>query len=288
MSRTPRTHKAFALALIAVIVLAFMPARWLRWTSDVAGIVNVPLMPFRHMGLSLAGWLSPEHEVRIREFEGEQHLLQQYEELDRRYIAAQMRIAELEEQLVQIQQIPMTELDVPTRLLSASITARDPRSRTANVQINRGRQHGVVEGTIAVFGGVHLIGKVSSVDRVSSMVLPITNPDHGSLWAIVFPTDQPMTTVSDAVAIELRPRGDGAFVAEPQADVPISRGDLVRLAAMHDWPRSSLGMVIGVVESISNEQSLRKHVIVQPRYEAVHVPSVVLKIEDHDQEGRMR
>lgn len=287
MSRTlNRTHKAFVIALVIVTVLAFVPARLLGWTQDLARIVSVPLMPFRDLGTSLAGWLSPEREVRIRAFDGEQHLLQQYEELDRRYIAAQMQIAELEEQLSQIQQIPMTELDVPIRPVSARITARDPRSRTANVQINRGRHHGVRQDTVAVFRGIHLIGKVTSVDRMSSMVLPITNPEHGPLRAVVIPPDQPWTEVAEASEITLEPQGDGTFTAEPLADVPVSRGDIVRLAAMPDWPRSSLGMVIGVVESVSNEQSLRKRVLVRPSYEANQISSVVLKIEDHGREGR--
>lgn len=286
MSRTlNRTHKAFVSTLLVVIVLAFLPARLLGWTSDLARIINVPLMPFRDLGTSVAGWLSPERDVRIREFEGEQHLLQEYEELDRRYIAAQMQIAELEEQLAQIQQIPMTELDVPIRPVSARITARNPRDRTANVQINRGGQHRVEQGTIAVYRGVHLIGKVTSVDRMSSMLLPVTNQEHGPLRAVITPPDASSTPVTDATEITLEPLGDGTFLAEPQADIPVGRGDIVRLAAMPDWPRSSMGMVIGTVESVSNGQSLRKRVIVQPSYEANQIASVVLKVEDHRQEG---
>jgi hypothetical protein len=289
MSRTlTRSHKAFAIALVVVTVLAFTPAGWLGWTQDLHRIINFPLMPFRHMGTAVSGWLMPEHEIQLREFEGEQHLLQEYEELGRRYIAAQLRIEELEEQLSQIQQIPIADTDVPIRPISARITARDPRSRTANVQINRGSEHGVIEGTIAVFAGVHLIGKVSNADRMSSMLLPITNRDHGPLWTVVIPPDQLLAWTADAVQLEVHPQGDGTFHAEPHADVPISAGDIVRMAANPHWPRSSMGMVIGVVDSVSDEQSLRKRVVIRPRYEASHVSSVVLKIEDYDDEVRTR
>lgn len=289
MSRTlPLSHKAFIVALILVIVLAFMPGRWLGWTRDVARIINVPLMPFRDLGTSIAGWLSPEHEAQIREFEGERQLVQEFEELDRRFVAAQMRIAELEEQLEQIQQIPLTDVDVPIRPLTARITARDPRSRTAHVQINRGRQHGVVEHTVAVFAGVHLIGKVTSVDRMSSTVLPITSPEHGPLRAIVIAPDQPAITIAEAPQLTLEPRGDGTFFAEAPSEVPVSTGDIVRLASMADWPRSSMGMVLGVVDSVSDDASLWQRVVIRPRYEAHQISSVVLKIEAYDEEDRRR
>jgi len=285
MSRTlSRPHKAFGLALVVVIVLAFLPARWLGWTRDVARIVNVPLMPFRDLGVALAGNLSPEQEVRLREFEGERHLLEEYEGLDRRYIAAQMRIAELEEQLAQIQRIPLAETAVPIRPVSARITARDPRSRTATVRINRGRLHGVVEGTVAVYAGVHLIGQVTSVERVSSMILPTTNRSHGPLRAVIIAPHQSPDMRDDSTIVMVEPQGDGTFIAEPHADMPVSEGDIARLAIMPDWPQSSLGMVIGVVDSVSNEQSLRQRVVIRPRYEASHISSVVLKIEEHEEE----
>jgi cell shape-determining protein MreC len=289
MARTlTRSHKAFILAFVVVAVLAFVPARWLAWTNDIAGIVNIPLAPFGDLGTTIAGVLKPPGEVLIRNVDSEQQLLREFDELDRLYIAAQMRIRELEMQLEEIQQIPMAELTGPVRPLAARVTARDPRSQIANIRINRGSQHGVAPGTIVVHAGVHLIGKVSSVDRLSSTVTPITNPDHGPMRAVVVPGDQSRTELDQAVLISVTPRGDGTFIAEPHPDQPMSVGDIVRLAASPGWPRSSLGMVIGVIESISDEPSLRTRVVITPHYHAHQLANLVLKIELDDEGGRLR
>jgi len=277
-----RPQKAFATAIIITIVLALTPIGWLWWLNDVAHVVTLPMTPVRHAGTAARNWLRPAADPRLRPFdsERERQLLEVLEEFERLYQAADLRASELQEQLEQIQQMPLDDVRVPIRPLIATVTGINPRSPSAKVEINRGTRHGLVAGTIAAYGGVHLIGRVVDPGPLRSMLLPITNAGSDLLEARIMPKDRPDMAMSAAPRVQLEPRGDGTFTAEIEHDIPVAEGDLLRLDDVR-WPAAAQAMVIGSIESVrpNDTNSLLKNIRVRPRYQASQLYNITLKIE---------
>lgn len=281
-----RVSNAFYVALAITAVLCLAPTRWLGWVSDVAFIVRLPVAPLGDLGNSLARWLRPpatSHEQlppQARELV--QNLEQDRDRFERLYHAAAQRAAELEEQLQQLQLVPVETLNTPVSLLRAQITNRAPADVESPVQLNRGSRHGVAPGSIAVYNGVHLIGRVADVSPVSASLHPITNPATGLLRASVFPGGGGEgATVHDAGRVALRPLGDGTFMGDVARQHPVQAGDVVRLFDPK-WPTSAQAMIIGTVTDVrtKDDQPLRRIVIVQPRFRVSDLSDVTLIIED--------
>lgn len=288
MSRTlTRPQKAFFLAVVITVVLAFLPARWLGPTSDLAAVVNVPLMPFRHIGKQLQGWLRPPVDAigRAGDENLEQQLWEERAEFERLYHESQLRITELQDIIQQLQQVPLEELNSGVKPLAASVTGSNPRSRSGIADLNRGQRHGVIPGTIAVYAGVHLIGQVSEVNELSCKLLPITSAAIQPMRARVLPQDQPERPITDAPLVLLESLGDGRFEAEIEHIHPVNAGDVVRLDD-DSWPRTAQAMILGLVERVEpkDENRLLNRLIIRPRYQLSQLSHVALKIElTHDQ-----
>lgn len=240
------------------------------------------MTPVRQVGVSAGEWLRPPADPRLRaaSTERERLLAEQLDEVERLYQAAELRARELQEQLEQIMLMPLDDMRVPFHPVVASITGRNPRSPTAQVELNRGRDFGLQEGTIAAYGGSHLIGRVVGPGQLRSHLLPITNVNSDYIRARVMPRDRLDLPISAAPVIDLEPRGDGSFIADAEHSVPIEVGDMVRLDDRR-WPMSAQAMVVGFVDAIrpNDTNSLLQTLIVRPRYHASELAHVTLKVE---------
>lgn len=273
-----RPQRVFFVAMAIIIALAFAPSRWLGWTRDIARIVNVPFTPFGHAGVSVATWLRPPTDRTGASSDVERSLLEQRDIYERLYRAEQLRVAELEEQITQLQQVPPEILGVPIQRMVASITRRDARGPWASVQLNRGARHGVTVGTVAVYGGDHLLGRITDVSPLASELLPLgAYPD---VRGIILPRDMPAASAASAPRVLLTPRADGTLVGHVEHIHPVAQGDVVRLSDTA-WPVSASASVIGVVESVSrnDSQPLKNTIIVRPRYQVNELASVTLRVE---------
>ncbi len=291
MARTlTRPQKIFVVAVVMTFALAFMPAKWLWWLESVANVVTLPMTPLRQAGVAAGHWLRPAADPRLRpaNTDRERLLAEQLDEVERLYHAAELRARELQEQIEQIQLMPLDDLRVPIRPVVASITGRNPRSPTAKVELNRGTRFGLHDGTIAAYGGVHLVGQVVDPGPVRSFLLPTTNINSGFIRARVMPRDQIEMPISAAPVIDLEPRGNGVFAADIEHTVAVSTGDLVRLDDRR-WPATAQAMVVGFVHDVrpNDTNSLLKTLIVRPRYHANELATVTLKVEivDSPNEG---
>jgi hypothetical protein len=283
MARTfTRSQKAFFFTVAVTMAMAFMPLNWLWWLNDVAKVVTLPITPVGQVGIATSHWLRPSADPRLRpaDTQRERLLQSQLDELERLYQAADLRARELQEQLEQIQMMPLDDARVSIRPIIASITGRNPRNVTAKVQINRGQRFGVEDGAIAAYGGVHLIGRVTEAGAVRSHLLPITNLNSDYIRARVVPRDQPEMSITAAPVIDLAPRGDGAFTADVEHTVSVAVGDIVRLDDRR-WPASAQAMVVGFVEQVrpNDSNSLLKSLLIRPRFHANELANVTLKIE---------
>ncbi len=286
-SITSRPRHLFAAALALIFVVAFMPAGWLGWTGDVARVFGIVLNPFQQFGNSMAAFLQPERDIAIRRGStGERQLLQDLQNFERLWQEARLHIEQLEEQLEELQRIPLTDERRAVVPLTAQITGRNPRGQETVVRLNRGSRSGVERDNVAVFGGVHLIGRVINTGTVQSEMRPITHPDTPPITVRILPIDQPQKPIDEGVRALLEPRGDGTFRCEIERLHTVNEGDLVRLAA-NDWPSAAQAMVVGTVTSVrqSDRNPLKKIVIVTPRFRTFELSFVNLLVDRRTRGG---
>jgi hypothetical protein len=280
-TRTPSTLRAWLLALTLMLVLSLLPARWLvGWTAEVADFANVALTPSKHALSSLRHWLRPVPDPMDAAPEAVRELEEQLE-LARRYYKG----LEIEREML-LERIALLERakqrsgagDATRTLFGTVVGTTPPRARSAgSLQLNIGAMHTVMPGMIATWEGDILVGRVAdSVQRFSSSVIPATALPGFTVQ--FFPPDGSLSA-RDAPRGVLASRGDSWTVDLTQpGDVAV--GWLV-LVAEERWPRASLGLRVGLVESVQvrDDAPLMRRITVQPFVDPFRVPHVVLTDE---------
>jgi len=276
---------AFPLTLVVTLALALLPASWrLPWQGDLSRIVHVFLMPFSHAGNALGGWLRPAptagDALTPPEGDLEELLEQVIEDRDRaraEYHRQRQRVQELEEQLRQLQQIPPETLRTASSSVIAHIAVRHPGSPLGVVELKL--QHDVAgeigPNTIAVYAGVHLLGRVvGEPTGAACSLLPLASPQTGSIRGRIFPRDDPL---GEGTLTLVDPTGRGTFRADVDGASVLHEGDVLRLDDRR-WPATAQGMVIGEVVSVrpNDEEPLRETIIIRPVYQVQQVASVTL------------
>jgi hypothetical protein len=290
-----RFQLALPLTLVATLAVSLLPAGWrLPWQGDLARIVHVFLMPFSHAGNALGGWLRPAPGPADGTLRGEDDLERVMEEIieDRDLARAEshrlrQRLAELEEQFRQLQQIPPETRARAGGSVVAYIAARNPSSSLGVVQLKLPSRdvEGIGPNTIAVYAGVHLLGRIVDQPTLSTCsLLPIANAATDAIRARVVPRDDPLATGTLTL---VAPTGRGTFTGEVDRAAVAGEGDVVRLDDRR-WPATAQGMVLGEVASVTanDEEPLREIITVRPVYQVQQVASVTLIIErpiDEDQ-----
>lgn len=282
-----RTPIAFLAALGLTFIVALLPTRWLGWVNDLSSIVRLPVAPLGDLGNSAARLFRPpavahaDLEPQTRELVTD--LEQQRDQFERLYHAADQRVAELEEQLQQLQQVPVESLSVPVTRLLAQITTRHPGRSDGPVQLNRGARHGVERNSIAVYQGVHILGRIGDVTNVASSLHPLTNPATGLIRAAIFPSGAEEASVHEAAKVALRPTGEGTFLADVASEHAVQTGDTVRLFDPA-WPDGAQAMIIGNVTDVrrKDDQPLRNEVVITPRFTVSQLADVTLIVEERD------
>ena len=281
---------AFPAALVVSAVAALLPMGWPidGWTRDLAQVVRFPLKPFVHAGIVVESWLRPAPSAAEGVPGEARRLVEQLtEERDRfqqLYRRQEQRVRELQEQLRQLQQLPVRTLGSAGTGVIARVTGRNPASTVGVVELtlDQAARRAVAPDTIAVYAGVHLLGKV--VDEpgpTGCLLLPVTNRANRYITARVFPVDNPDLPLEDATLAQLLPTGGGAFTAEIDRTRDAGRGDLVRLDDA-GWPPTAQMMVLGEIVSVETNETepLRNTVVVRPFYQVRQLAYVTLIIED--------
>lgn len=284
MARTvSRSQRTFSVAVGLALILAFLPTSWLMpWTSYLGGGLDIFVQPAGEVGISFRNWLRPAHDPLREEPQRVQQLIEGQDELRRLLHFARLRIDTLEEEMRELQDAQRFHKGVVIDPLFARITGRSPDRAHGLIRLNVGTRDGVTQGTIAVFRGVHLIGRVAGdVARLSSWLVPITNPSNGRVGAIILPADDPLAPIEAARRIWLEPNNTGALVGDLDKDVLVRDGDIVRLHNDPSWVDSAQGMILGFVESVTanDRKPLLNSIVVRPRYPADRLAYVTLKIE---------
>ncbi len=269
------------LTLVVTLVLCMIP-RAFGLTNFLAEVVTMVFTPFTFVGSAASQGLGrgkPELEGPVNEPQYLLHLQRERDEFERLYIAEQIKVDALQQQLEQLQAFPDDQFRKPVKGVSARIALRSS-SPYGTVTVNRGSNHGVVKDTVAAYNQKHLLGKIIDVSSLQSLLLPLANPTIGLIDAAIIPQDRTDIVMEKAARIQVEPTGDGTLQGDVDRGVLVKIGDIVRVFDA-GWPDSAQGMVIGTVESVAprDDQPLRNLVIVRPQYLVSGVAYFTLKIE---------
>ncbi len=282
----PRIRSQRTLGLVVgltLIVALFMPTPWVRpCTGALAGIVSVPIQPLADFGTRLSRWLWPPPDPLAEEPPIVQHLTEQLEGARQLAHARQLEIEKLLEEIRELERARSFHRGpAAVDTLFARITGRSGEGAAGLVRLNVGTRHGVEAGAIAVFRGVHLIGRVAEdPGHLSAWVVPLTHPSTGLLDVVIVPAGDPDPPFDAAPRVQLSPDGRGGLVGEVDRNAVIAPGDVAELFDQV-WPAAAAAMKVGTVERVVPKESdpLLSTIVVRPQYPAHRLPSVTLKIE---------
>lgn len=279
--RHKSTFKFFLGCVFIALVMCFMPTRWIGWENDVADIVSVPTVPFGHVGTTVKVWLRGNPEDLPGGVEEVQHLRAELDGFRSRYNDAKRRVESLEDQIEQLQRSKVEGLDVQFNPQAANIVGRNTASAGETYSLNVGENKSIEKGSVAVYDGSHLIGKISSVFRITSTLIPITDPAIDLLEAFLAPASANDSRMDRRRArTALTAVGDGTLTGEVRRDAQAMVGDYLLLDDP-TWPRTARAMIVGVVVAVQPKEDnpYLDLIIVRPRYSASKLAYVTIKVE---------
>jgi hypothetical protein len=284
-----RSPLAFPAVLMLTLAVALLPRPWRQgWQPDLAQIVQIPFKPFTHAIVVATGWLRPEPSPLIAIPPEERDLAQALEDRDLArslFHRERRRADELQEQLRQLQLLPPETRRVTTASVIAHITSRSASSPMGPVELRlrRGAAEPIPPNTVAVYAGVsgssvHVLGRtVGEPSRTSCSLLPLGHPAAGGLRGLLVPADRPL---DPGQMVFLQPAGGGAFSAQIDREIPVGRGDIVRLDDP-GWSRAAQGLIVGRVMDVkvNDVEPLRHAITIRPAFHIDQVAYVTLLVE---------
>jgi len=272
--------RALGLAIGLTGVVSLLPARFLGWTRVLAEIVALPVQPLADGGIRLSRWLRPL-EGEAGESEELRKLRVEVETTRKLLHEERVKVEELLEAIEAMGEARAFRPGIEMTPIYVHVVGVGPDRGQGPVRLGKGSLHGVEPGAIAVYRGGYLLGRVApDVGRLSSRLVPLTDPASGLIEAILLPASDPLRHLENAPRLQLQPDGHGALAGDIDRNVAVKRGDVVRLADPL-WPDSAQGLIIGTVEDVQPKdlQPLLSAITVRPRYQAQRVSAVTLVVE---------
>lgn len=281
--RTLNPHSLLFLSTLALVLVAFLPAKWSRWTGWFRGPFQTVIAPISGPMTSLATWLRPGENRRGIDDVDAAQLRQDVEFYKSEYLRLDQQVEQLRQLIEALQSGVAYGSPLRLKRLEASRVGADLGAGT--IDVSRGSTHGVTLGTVAVATTApqHLVGLVSAVGPTVSTIHVMTDKrlSPNLIDCLVLPTGQVTPeALARAPRCQFRPAGDGSLSGELSTEdaVRIQRGD----AAFLDdpsWPPGAQRLIVGrVVRAEDTDNPLFKRLVILPDLDLNRVRSVVLRI----------
>jgi cell shape-determining protein MreC len=277
------------LVILALLVLSLMPGRFLRWTDDVAEPLSAVLAPFTDLGRSLSSFLRPAKHADpgAGDDEAVQALRLELEQFRTQNLNLRARQRELLVELEQLRRARALNPENRDRLIDFPVIRVSSDPGSSIMRIKGGGKNGILPGAVAVYRGVHLVGRITDVQPLTSALQPITDTSAGYLNCVIMPEEAEALGVGAACLLEPHPTRPSLLVGDVERDADWVRqaGEaqlLVRLSDPH-WPDGAQALIVGVVERVFTDDAtpLRLRVEVRPAYHPLtRLPEVTLRLPE--------
>jgi rod shape-determining protein MreC len=278
------------LVLIGLLVLTLVPGRYLRWTDDVAEPLNAVLAPFTDVGRSLAAFLRPAKtsDPGAGDDVALSALRQELEQFRTQNLNLRTRQRQLLLELEELRRARDLNPEIRDRLLDFPVirTSADPSSSI--MKIKGGSKNGIIPGVVAVYRGVHLVGRITAVQSLTSSLQPVTDKNVEPLNCVVMPAENQAELIDGArCQVVPHPTRPDLLIGdvERDADWLSAIGEerlLVRLSDAH-WPDGAQALIVGTVERVFTDDAtpLRLRIEVRPVYHPLtRLPEVTLRLPE--------
>lgn len=280
------TLPTMPLAVVLVVVLAFLPARCsgpIEWTGQLVGNLVAPVS---HPMATFGRWISPaardaDPEVVTRLNEERDRYRWLYE----REVDENERLRDL---IAELQQGQSLGLDPSVRQAYAPVIGRSSDLASGILRVRIGIENGAHRNAVATVRGSQLVGRLVRVGPGSSELRLLTDPAAGSVLGLIV-TDDQNPGESNGLRCSLKPTGTGTLEGRVEQlrglesfdERPIEPGMRVVLDD-ETWPASSQRLTLGTVERVTPDpdNALRRLVTVRPTVVLDRVAEVVIRISE--------
>lgn len=287
----------------ALAITSVLPGRYFPPAEWLAELAELTVAPVQRPVSSLVRWLRGPQAGRPSDAQT-LALQQEAEAWKLRSRQAEDEVDRLRRQIVQLQRGLALNPDLTVRQLTAPVIGFGSDASSTLLKVQAGEHHGIIPGSVAVFDGVNLVGRVARVESRLCRVAPITDRAAGELAARIFTAEIPESTpaattpaadvlpgagVPDpagfSLACKLTPDGRGLLSGpvewpglRPDVTPPkVTPGMVVRLADP-SWPKSAQMLVIGRIEEVQTAPSGRVRIIVRPMFDLQRLGEVTLRV----------
>ncbi len=267
-------NRSFYTAAVVLLIACFLPGGIAGWFGGRLGELIIPLSaPL--VKLSMVVRAVPERmDPKDPAFEAMQT---RNKEQEARISHLEARAASLERQLERLQELKAND---PSFRPVTAYRVAESLGRSDLFKVSLGSLSGVRVGSLALYQGYQLLGRVSAVSPRSATITPITSKDYGLITALVIAEDG---VFEHAMSCTLDPAGDGTLTGEIGKDEasqqsPVRVGQRV-VYRDPDLRQLNTGPLIGVIEKVEpNKAPLFVTITVRPESNLDDVSVVDLKI----------
>ncbi|MDZ4753987.1 MAG: hypothetical protein SGJ11_05765 [Phycisphaerae bacterium] len=275
-------RRAWIAALLTALAMSLIPTRWLvGWTSEVAQLVNVPMVVLKHPVSAVRAWLRPIPDPREAAPDMMRALESELDAARTLYKRIELENESLKERIARLERaVARPEAGDRVRAIDATVVGvTQPSARsTGSLTLNVGAWHGVTPGMVATWEGDMLVGRVAdSVQRFTSLVIPAVGLN--AFEVRFFPPDRDLPVAAAPKGL-LTPGKDGLWTTDLTQPGDVAEGWIARLSDER-WPAPARALRVGVVEQSGprDDAPLMRRLVVRPLVPALRVPNVVLTDE---------
>lgn len=283
MPRSPAyLNPRFALGVTSsvLVVLGLLPPKAIGWLGWMDGTATFVFSPVQHPLGWMVKWFEGSKE-RGEAKEPDAEKTRQIAQLQFELLNEQDQNDRLRQQIMDLQRGLALNPDVP-RQVFAPIIGGSADLSSGVLTAKAGEREGIEVGSVAVAGGVNLVGRVTKVSGRTCLILPITRKSKATQYirAVVM-----LNETERGPQCDLATTGSGTLVGtmmdrignQTYSAVDIQAGMIVRLADT-TWPGSSQMLVVGEVKSIEMEPTGHRKIVVEPRLRLDRVSEVWLRV----------
>lgn len=271
-----QSHPARRLIIAAAVLLILTIIPW-----PIADFLDGPLyqiiMPISEPLAHVSAIMRPPRQVTAEQAEEIDQLIIELNTRAERIFFLERQLDLLQHQLSELTSLYQEDPDViylPVRRGTGETSA----ARANAFQVNAGSRQGVTRGSIALTPYRQLVGRVQSVDTLTSSVIPLTHP--GTVLSVRIEAGAP--GLEDDQPGSLEADAKGRLIGLFDSRITLPPGTIVRLCDDDVWGRSNTGLVVGQVEHCEPypEHSLHQRVFVKPTVDVTRLSELLLKIPD--------
>jgi cell shape-determining protein MreC len=286
-----------AAACALIVLLGVLPAGWIGFVGWIGNVLDLLLAPVQSPVAAGVRLLRGPLRAGADGDPAVAELRRQVEEFRTQRLRDWDEIQRLQRQLAALQRAAMLNPSLPVSQIAAEVIGGHSEGGGTLLKVKAGSLNGVPSDAVAVWDGVHLVGRVVDVEPRIARVRPVTDRNAAPIDGVIIPSDPGPLLAPDpmAMALEtpLQPTGDGRLrgpveVRMARAGMPpaeIVPGMIVRLRGAgrpgtEAWPEPARMLIVGVVERVETGPNDRPVVLVKPAFSLADLAEVVLRWPD--------